>query len=157
MNNMKLSPGNIVILVAGAVMLVASFLAFYTIETFGDLDIDFETGEVDFDGGGDEESINAWDGDFGFPVTTLPALLGTAMAVVVALTAFAKVNVPERVLGFSWNQIHLLLGAQAFLMMLAWLITDGPDKGIGFWLMLLGSIALVVGAVLRDREPAATT
>lgn len=155
MNNVKLSPGNIVILVAGAVMLIASFLAFFTIETIGDVDFDIESGEIDFDGGG-EESFSAWSDNGGFPITTLPALIGTGMAVVVALTAFAKVKLPERVLGFTWNQLHLLLGAQAAVMMLAFLVTDSPDKGIGFWLMLLASIGLVVGAVLREREPATT-
>ena len=153
MNNAKLSPGNIVILVAGAVMLVASFLAFFTVETIGDVDFDIESGEIDFDGG--EKSFSAWSDGGGFPITTLPALIGAGMAAAVALTAFAKVNLPERVLGFSWNQLHLLLGAQAALMMLAFLIADTPDKGIGFWLMLLASIGLVVGAVLREREPAA--
>ncbi|GIU85584.1 MAG: hypothetical protein KatS3mg009_0099 [Acidimicrobiia bacterium] len=153
MNNLKLSPGNIVILVAGAVILVASFLPFYDVPTIGDIDVDFETGEVEVSGGGD--SVNAWNPDWGFPVTTLPAVLGAAMAVVVGLTAFANVRLPERVMGFSWNQIHLLAGAQTAIMMLAFLIADSPDKGIGFWLMLLASIGLVVGAVLREREPAA--
>jgi hypothetical protein len=42
-------------------------------------------------------------------------------------------------------------------MMLAFLIQNtGFDRGAGLWLMLLASIALVVGAVLRTREPAST-
>ena len=63
---------------------------------------------------------------------------------------------PEKVLGLDWNQIHLVLGLQATIMMLAFLIqsTSPLDKGIGLFLMLLAAIALLVGAVLRMQEPA---
>ena len=77
------------------------------------------------------------------------------MAAQVALVAFAPgVNLPDRVLGFTWTQIHLVLGFQATIMMLAFLIqsTSPSDKGIGLFLMLLAAIALLVGAVLRMQE-----
>jgi hypothetical protein len=51
--------------------------------------------------------------------------------------------------GFGWKQIRLALAVFAGLLMLGFLIVDGPDKGIGFWLMLLGAIALVAGAVME--------
>jgi len=139
--NQKLSPAGIVILVAGTVMLIASFLAFWTIE-LGPFSADF----------------NAWDGDALFPVSILPVLYGVEMAAHVAVVAFAKISLPDRVLGFTWNQIHLALGVQAVLMTLAFLVADkgGAEAGIGLWLMLLASVALVVGAVMREREPAAT-
>ena len=65
-----------------------------------------------------------------------------------------QVKLPERVLGFTWTQIHLVLGFQATIMMLAFLIqsTPGLDKGIGLFLMLIAAIALLVGAVLRMQE-----
>lgn len=140
MNNVKLSPANIVILAAGVVMLIGSFLDFYEVDGFG--------GSFGF---------NAWDSDAFFPVTFIPVLCGVAMALHVALTTFAKVQLPERVLGMGWNQIHIALGFQAAIMMIAFLIHDkGPlDIAIGFWLMLLAGIALLVGAVMREREPAA--
>jgi hypothetical protein len=55
------------------------------------------------------------------------------------------------VLGLSWDQVHLALGFQAALMMLAFLIrSKGPlSFGIGFWFMLLAGIALLVGAIMR--------
>ena len=61
---------------------------------------------------------------------------------------------PDRLLGLSWTQIHLVLGFQATIMMLAFLIQDTKplDKGIGLYLMLLAAIALLVGAVLRMQE-----
>lgn len=133
------TPATWAILGGGVVVLIGSFLNFYEISAFGQ-----------------SEGRSAWSGDLFFPVTIIPVLCGIAMALHVGLTTFASTELPERVLGMGWNQIHLALGAQATLMMLAFLIQDkgGLDIAIGFWLMLLGSIALVVGAVMRQRESA---
>jgi hypothetical protein len=134
--NNKLTPGNIVILVAGIVMLIASFLDFY------------EFGPV---------SASSWDRDtFLFGIATLPVLFGLIMAAHVALTAFASVNLPDRPLTFTWDQVHIALGFQSTIMMIAFLLRDKGflDFGIGFWLMLLSAIALLVGAIMRQRETA---
>jgi hypothetical protein len=138
--NNKLSPGNLVILVAGVVMVLASFLAFYKISA-----------------GGFSKSYNAWDSGINlFGIATLPALLGAIMAVHVALTTFANVNLPDRIFSFTWDQIHIALGFQATIMMVMFLFRDKSilDFGIGFYLMLLAAIALLVGAVMRQREGA---
>jgi hypothetical protein len=138
--NSKLTPANIVILAAGVVILIGSFLAFY---------------KIDF--GGASQSFSAWSSDAAlFGIATLPALFGVVMALQVALTAFANVNLPDRVLGLTWNQIHVALGFQATIMMLAFLIRDKSilDFGIGFFLMLIAAVALLVGAVMREREAA---
>ena len=77
------------------------------------------------------------------------------MAAHVALLAFApQVKLPEKVLGLTWTQVYLVLGFQATIMMLAFLIQDtgGLSKGIGLFLMLIAAIALLVGAVLRMQE-----
>lgn len=139
MNNSKLTPAAIVILAGGVVVLLGSFLNFYEVSFFGQ-----------------SEGRSAWSGDLFFPVTIIPVLCGVAMALHVALTAFGNVSLPERILGLGWNQIHLALGFQATIMMLAFLIQDkgGFDIAIGFWLMLLGSIALIVGAVMRELKAA---
>jgi hypothetical protein len=134
--NSKLTPGNLVILVAGVAILLGSFLPFYK-----------------FAG----TSFNAWSTDvFLFGVATLPALLGVIMAAQVALTAFANANLPRRVLGFTWDQIHVAFGFQATVTMVAFFVRDKTilDFGIGFFLMLLASIALLVGAIMRQREVA---
>ena len=139
MNGKKLTPAGIVIVAGGVVILIASFLAFYS---YG------------------SHSASAWSTSFGlFPLATLPALLGLIMAVQVVLTTFADVSLPAKVVGFDWKQIHLLFGIQAALLMVCFLILDNSvlSFGIGFWLMLLASIALVVGAVMLSREPAAAT
>ena len=147
MDKIKLSTGNLVIVIAGAVMLIASFLAFNKINLPS-----FNEGSVHIGGG--SHSYSAWSSHF-FLIATIPALLGIIMAAQVAVSAFVSgFKLPETVLGLTWNQIHLVLGFQATIMMLAFLIqsSSGLDKGIGLFLMLIAAIALLVGAVLRMQE-----
>jgi hypothetical protein len=120
------TPGEITIMAAGAVMLIFSFLHF----------------------AGD---TSAW-GSHLFPIATLLPLYGLVMALQIALTKFASVKLPANVLGFTWEQIHLALGTMAALMAIGWLLTDYGDKQIGMWFEILGGIALVVGAVMLQRE-----
>jgi hypothetical protein len=131
MNN-NVTPPQIIIMASGAVMLLGSFLKFF----------------------GED---NAWSSG-GLPIVTLAAWIGIAMAVVVALQAFAKVKLPDRVLTFTWPQLHLVLSVYAALLMVGWLILklpSSPDRGAGFWLMFLGAAGLVVGAaMMRNESPA---
>ncbi len=120
------TPGEITIMAAGAVMLIFSFL--------------------NFAGG-----TSSW-GSGAFPIATLLPLYGVVMAAEIALTKFASLKLPTSVLGFTWEQIHLALGAMATLMAIGWLLTDTGSKQIGQWFEILGGIALVVGAVLLQRE-----
>jgi hypothetical protein len=156
MKNSKLSPANLVILIAGVVIFIGSFLAFYKssggglssaeLQQLRDLGVKIPN---------TSSSVSAWDRGL-FLFTALPALLGLIMAAQVALTAFANVNLPDRVLGLTWNQVHLALGFQAALMMICYLVVDkgSADWGAGFFLMLIASIALLAGAIMREREAA---
>jgi hypothetical protein len=129
-NRSQPTPGEWVIIAAGAVMLIASFLDFVSVGPFGE---------------------NVWGNGF-FPIATLMVVYGVVMALQIVLTRFANVNLPDRVAGFTWEQVHLVLGVFAALMAIAWLVTDTIDKAIGFWLIFLGSIALAVGAFMLQRE-----
>ena len=119
----------LIIMIAGAVMLVGSFLSF-----------------ARFVG-----NTNAW-GTYLFPIATLLPLYGVVMALQIALSKWANVKLPPSVAGFTWEQVHLVLGLLAGFMAIGWLITDLQNKGIGFWLEVLGGIALAVGAVMMQRE-----
>ena len=143
MNRVKLSPANVVILAAGVVILIGSFMAFYKVSVAG-------SGSV---------SVNAWDRGQ-FMIATLPALLGTFMALQVGLVAFGHIDMPNRLLGLTWDQVHLVLSLQAALLMLSFLARTRPSAtfdtiriettlGIGFWLMLVAAIGLVAGAFMR--------
>ena len=119
---------DIIMMAGGAVCLLFSFFAFYS---FASID------------------TSAW-GSGLFPLATYVALFGLIVGGSVALAKFANVNMPEPILSFSWKQIRLALSIFAGLLMLGFLILDtGFDKAIGFWLMLLGTIALIVGSVME--------
>jgi len=120
------TPGEITIMAAGAVMFVFSFTSF-------------------------AGSSNAWQRGL-FPIATLLPLYGLVMGLQIALTKFASLKLPHSVLGFTWEQIHLALGVMAALMAFGWMVTDYGDKKVGTWFEILGGIALVVGAVMIQRE-----
>lgn len=131
----QLSPATLVLIIAGVVILIGSFLAVLS---------------------SDGESKSAWGEGF-FPLYTLPALLGVVVAAEAALSEFASVRLPA-VLGLSWSTIRHAFAGWALLMMVCFLIgrvvVEGAevDKGIGFWLMLVASAGLVAGAVMREQE-----
>jgi len=120
------TPGEITIMAAGAVMILFSFTSF-------------------------AGSSNAWQRGL-FPIATLLPLYGLVMGLQIALTKFASLKLPHSVLGFTWEQVHLALGVMAALMAFGWMVTDYGDKKVGTWFEILGGIALVVGAVLLQRE-----
>lgn len=129
----KPTPGEIVTMAGGAATIVFSLLAFFVVP-----------------GGG--PSFNAWDTGL-FPIATYATFAGLISGGTIALRRFANVRLPANVGGFSWEQVHLLLGIFAGLIMGGYLISDkGFDYGIGFWGVLAGTVALIVGAVMMPKE-----
>jgi hypothetical protein len=130
----KLTTAQIVILASGAVAFIASFLPWVSVDNaFVDI------------------SANAWDGDLLWPTFWWVGIFGLVMAVQIALTAFGSVNLPDRVLGFTWPQIHLVLSIFTVLLTVSFLI-GGDNTAFGFWLSLLASVGLVVGAYMLQSE-----
>jgi hypothetical protein len=150
----KFTASDIVILASAVVLLVASFLTWidFGSPTFGaippqliqQLGIDIPRG-----------TENAWDH---FPGFVYPLIAGVIAGVQVVMEK-VRPEMPSHVGGFSWTQIHLLLGIWALLSVIAVAFEDFGygDKGIGLWLTLVAAAALLVGAILRSREPARTT
>lgn len=128
------TPAAIVLMAAGAVALLGSFLDFF---------------------GYGSDSRSAWSDGFGlFPIATLMVVFVVVSGAVIALTRFAGVQLPAQVAGFSWTQIHLVLGFFATLYALAYLVvkTGGADRKVGFWLVLIACIASLVGAIMLRNE-----
>jgi|RhiMethySRZTD1v2_1073278.scaffolds.fasta_scaffold220008_3 hypothetical protein len=122
---MKRQPtvADIVMFVGGVITFIFSFLDFF-------------------------EGENAWSSGL-FPVTTIIAVLGLAMAVFVALEIFTGFTLPA-FLTFTYKQMYVTWGIVAAVFMLAWLILDtAADKKSGLYLMLIGSLAMAVGAILN--------
>ena len=74
------------------------------------------------------------------------------MATHIAVTKYAGVNLPPRVFGFTWEQIHLVLGLLAGFMAIGWFVTNVGQRGVGLWFEIIGGIALAAGAVTLQRE-----
>ena len=125
----KITVANLVCLVGAVITLLFSFFNF-----------------LEYGG----EGRNAWSGDVGAWATTVPALL----AIVMLAWCIAEVvgaNLPDQVLTFNSDQLKATWGIAAAGIMLSWITVDfgfGFDKGIGFWGMLLGSLAMAAGAVM---------
>ncbi|HEX6311417.1 MAG TPA: hypothetical protein VF152_07290 [Acidimicrobiia bacterium] len=137
----KVTPGEIVVMAAGAVCLIFSFLPFFTIDIAGFSD-----------------DISAW-GEGLFPVATLIVLFTVVAGVLVALTKFANMAFTG-FLGFGMVQLLIALGFFASILALAYLILDKGeyDFGIGYFLLLIGALGSLVGAVLvmNERKAAGT-
>lgn len=112
----------------GLVTFIFSFLNFFKSGSFG---------------------VNAWDTDAGAFATTAPAILGLAMVVWVVLELMG-VSLPDQVMTFTNGQMKATWGISAVGIMLSWISVDlgGADKGAGFWLMFIGSLAMAAGSVM---------
>jgi hypothetical protein len=99
-------------------------------------------------------SPNAWDVVYA-PVSLYPLFAGLISGGVAALRRFANSTPAFRLGGYSWEQVHVLLGLLALLIALGFLFADrtGAGLGLGFWFTLGGSVALFVGALMMQREP----
>jgi hypothetical protein len=142
-----------VILASAVVLLIASFLTWIDFgsprfpisqQALQQLGVDIPRG-----------TENAWDH---FPGFVYPLIAGVIAGVQVVMEK-VRPQMPGNVAGFSWTQIDLLLGIWALLSVIAVAFEDFGygDKGIGLWLTLIAAAGLLVGAILRLREPARAT
>lgn len=85
-------------------------------------------------------------------------LFGAAIAGVAAVRAFApQVNLPSNIVGFTLDQVMVVLGFTAFLWTFAGITADGT--AFGLHLSWIGAAVATVGSVLtaRDSAPAGRT
>jgi len=124
----KISVANLVATAGGIVCLLFSFFNFYK---FGN------------------DGRTVWSDQGGAWITTIPAILAIALVAWSACELFG-VKLPANVLTFNGNQLKATWGISATGLMIDQLVSwpDGLDKGIGFWFMLLGSLAMGAGAVM---------
>lgn len=124
----KVTVADLVMGVGGLVTFLFSFFAFFKEDRF---------------------KASAWDSDVGAFATTVPAILGLLMVVWIGLQ-LAGVSLPDQVLSYNHAQLKGTWGIAAAGIMLSWISVDlgGADKGVGFWFMFIGSLAMAVGAVM---------
>jgi hypothetical protein len=112
------------------VLLVASFLPWYSASGFGI-----------------RISINGWDAGF---LGVLGILLGVAGGVVLALKAFGTRDVKGG--GFAAEQIALLLGAASLIFIVLKLIVDSTSAAYGLFLSAIAAAALAYGSFKAMTE-----
>ncbi len=83
-------------------------------------------------------------------------MTGTRAAHILA-TRLGGARLPARLLDFTWEQLHVVLGVMAALLMVCYLIVNkgGASYGFGFFLLFLAGFGLAVDAFLLQRERAA--
>jgi len=128
----KISVANLIMLAGGVVTLLFSFFDF-----FG-ADSDFA-----------DVGFSAWSTDAFAFVSTIPAILAIVMIAWV-VCELVGVKLPDNVLTFNNAQMKATWGITAAAVMLAFLTVDLGvyDKQFGFFLMLIGSLAMAAGAVM---------
>lgn len=79
------------------------------------------------------------------------------MLAITTLAVFTGKRLPDSLAGFTPGQFVMALSNPAALIMFGFLI-QGADEtfafAIGFWMMLLGSMAMLVGAAMNVRDDA---
>lgn len=136
----KLTLGQAIVLVTGVLLFVWGFLPWYS------------------DAGG---SANAWSTETipGLLLTaTWVPLLSLAIVVFVAIKVFGN-GFPDKVLGFTWTQLSMVVGLFDVLITLGFLVANRSlgslgslDLGAGLILSFITSLVLLGGAVLDYLE-----
>lgn len=91
------------------------------------------------------------------PVVPLAAIAMAAVAVISMLAVFGQRPLPQRVLGFEWNQVRILVGAYATIVVGAILVmardwtTPSVGLGNGYWLALVAVAAYDITLALEGR------
>ncbi len=132
-----LQPFGIVAIAGGAVALIGSFLPNF--------------------GGSGSSDYSAWSTTLGLPALTLPAILAVAAAVLVALDQLGTLSGDSAVLGIPLRRWARALGIESGALMVCFLVGESGvtgasfDHKIGFWLMLLGTIAVAVAVIMGPK------
>jgi peptidoglycan/LPS O-acetylase OafA/YrhL len=130
-----LSLGAKIILVAAVVLLIASFLPWYSVDLgpFGS-----------FDRSGWQSPGAIW--------SILAVLIGLVMAGQIVVSVLSPGTLPDNVSGVTWPKIHLGLAGAAAVLILIKLLNESSHLAFGFFLGIICVAALVAGAFLMFQE-----
>lgn len=127
----QMSLGEKIILIAGPLLLIASFLPWYDVDLgpFGSI------------------TRSGWESP-GALWSMLAVIIGLIMSAQVAIARFTSVQMPALPEGVTWGRVHLGLGIAAVVFVLIKLINESSSLGFGFYLGILLTIALAAGGFL---------
>lgn len=98
-------------------------------------------------GGAGQFKYSAWSTDGLAFLSTIPAILAI-VTIVWTVLELTGMKLPAQVLTFTGTQLKATWAISSLGVMVGFLTTN-LDKRFGFWMMLLGTIAMTVGAVLN--------
>lgn len=144
MNIRSLTRGDGAVIGAAVLLLIASFLPFFSYKY-----------ATSFDGSSSTKSQNLWH-SAAFPILPSVTLAAIVVAVAVVLARTGQF-VGRQLLGLTLDQwavaLAVFVGWTAVWSTL-FLNQDGIDKGVGNWLTLLFGLAIAAAAPLSSRLPA---
>lgn len=131
----ELSNGEKVIGVSAVVLLINSFLPWYSVDlgVFGDY------------------SRNGWQAPSAF-LSMLAVLIGIAMGALVVVRALGAVELPEKLGGIGWGMAYLIGGGVAFLLVVIKWLGNTDFTAFGLYLGLLCTAGLAAGGFLTAKE-----
>lgn len=136
----KLSTNEKIIAAAGALLLIASFLPWYSVK-------------VNLFGVSKSFTANAW-GEPNALWSILAVLLGVAMAAQILVSKFSDAEIPK--LGsLSWPEVHRIAGIAIAVLVLIKLLSESSHLGFGFFIAIICAGALAYGGFMYAKdEPA---
>ena len=134
----EMTIGEKVIVAAAAVLLLDSFLPWYSVD-LGPLG---------------SYSKNGWGApDSGFSM--LAILIGVAMGTLVVLHRLEVVKLPDKAGPLAWGAVQAIAGGVAFLLVAAKWMGNTDYTSFGLYLGLLCTAGLAAGGVLMAKEQGA--
>ena len=130
----ELTLGEKIIVAAGVVLLIDSFLPWYSI----DISIF-------------HYSRNGWQAPNSF-LSLVAILLGIAMAAQVLVSRLGSVDMPDKVGSLGWGMVHLIAGGVAFLFVLIKWLNNTDWTAYGLYIGLLSTAALAFGGFTVAKE-----
>jgi hypothetical protein len=130
----ELTLGEKIIVAAGVVLLIDSFLPWYKI----DISI------FHF-------SRNGWQAPNSF-LSVVAILLGIAMAAQVLVSRLGTVDMPDRMGSLGWGMVHLIAGGVAFLFVLIKWLNNTDWVAYGLYIGLISTAALAFGGFTVAKE-----
>jgi len=131
----EMTNGEKVIAVAAVVLLIDSFLPWYSVDLgpFGDY------------------SRNGWQAPSAF-LSLLAILIGIAMGALVVVKALGAVELPEKLGNVGWGLAYLIGGVAAFVLVLIKWLGNTDYTAFGLYLGLICTAGLAAGGFLTAKE-----
>lgn len=126
----KLNRNEQLVIGGGALLLIASFLPWHSVDT----------GFGTFTASGWDEGSTPW--------SILAVLIAAAMAVVAVLDKLTDVQIPDKLGNFTWTQLYFFGGIAVGALILIKLLDESSFLGYGFYIAVVAGAAVVAGGVM---------